>query len=156
MFELVKIIFVLSMLSYASVSDIKTHKVKNLLWLIFGVIGAAFFAAELVHLHLEKNYGLLILSSCIVGFTVLSFYLLYTLHCIGGADAKVMMVLSLFFPHFFGNALFLWLVFVLTFICALPIALYFLHKRDTTRYIPFMPFLMFGFLIAIYASSYIA
>lgn len=82
------------MLLYASVRDIKTREVSDLLWIIGGSIG---FALDLHALFLGVYRPLGLLSS--IGISTLLAYVIAYLGLFGGADFKALTALSLLLPH---------------------------------------------------------
>ena len=92
-----KFAFVLVCFSYASISDIRTLRVSNRLWVLMIPLGIVFLLAEILVFGLVLNYILNI--AVFVCLSVLVFHL----NLMGGADAKGIITLSVFFPYdFFG------------------------------------------------------
>ena len=131
----VKLIFVLACLTYASYSDLKTRKVPNKLWL--------FMLAPLpLFIVTEPLIQVLISFLCCAAFA----YLFFVLHFWGAADAKAVMLLSLYFPYFFYPLpLTIWVVLIASIVGVI------VHWKDLIGFNlrnkhPFMPFLAVGFL----------
>ncbi|MBC7085268.1 MAG: archaeal preflagellin peptidase FlaK [Methanolobus sp.] len=96
MIDLIKILICLPFLAYSCYSDIKTRRVSNKVWPI--MLGAA---SPLV-LYEMITLGLPYIFRTIISFIVIFVfvYILFIMHAFGGADAKVLMVISVIFPVF--------------------------------------------------------
>lgn len=95
----VRVILALSMLGYATYSDLKNREISDFLWVIFGGISVVliFFASDMT--HLLTNVGIsLIIAPVVVVIWRLGFF--------GGADAFGLIVLASLVPEFsFSNGL---------------------------------------------------
>jgi preflagellin peptidase FlaK len=131
----------ISILAYASYTDIKTRRAPNILWLILGGMGAILILMELVLTSRVIDQALyLIFIPIIIGIV----YVFFQLRLIfGGADAKAIMALAIlvpFQPLFYGFPLFSspmpfsWVVFsnsiVIFLFVPLSLFMYNLIKRD--------------------------
>ena len=96
MIELLKVIVCLPFLAYSCYSDIKTRRVSNKVWPI--MLGAA---SPLI-LYEMITSGLPYIFRTAISFAVIFIfvYILFMLHAFGGADAKVLMVISIILPIF--------------------------------------------------------
>lgn len=96
MIELLKVLVCLPFLAYSCYSDIKTRRVSNKVWPI--MLGAA---SPLI-LYEMITFGLPYIFRTVISFVVIFFfvYILFMLHAFGGADAKVLMVISIILPVF--------------------------------------------------------
>lgn len=95
----VRVILAVSMLGYATYSDLKNREISDFLWVIFGGISVVliFFASDMP--HLLTNVGIsLIIAPVVVVIWRLGFF--------GGADAFGLIVLAALVPEFsFSNGL---------------------------------------------------
>ena len=96
MLDILKILFCTPFLLYSCYSDIKTRRVINKLWLMM-LAGWSFFILYDIWVY-GIDYLLRLLISSILIFIFV--YLLFQLGVFGGADAKSLIVLSLFFPAY--------------------------------------------------------
>jgi len=88
-----RVLVAAAMLAFASWSDLRTRRVRNLQWYPYVAAAAAFLAADLPQgSRLLRPLAL----ACAVALLV---YLLYRAHLFGGADAKGLMVLAFLLPH---------------------------------------------------------
>ncbi len=96
MIELLKVLVCLPFLVYSCYSDIKTRRVSNKVWPI--MLGAA---SPLI-LYEMITSGLPYIFRTLISFVVIFVfvYILFMLHAFGGADAKVLMVISIILPLF--------------------------------------------------------
>ncbi|MCX9083248.1 MAG: prepilin peptidase [Candidatus Methanoperedens sp.] len=94
MLDILKIIFLTPFLLYSCISDIKTRRVPNKLWVVMLSLGSVFIVYDV------WSYGLNYLIWMIIS-TVLTFafvYILFQFGVFGGADAKSLITLSIIFP----------------------------------------------------------
>jgi archaeal preflagellin peptidase FlaK len=95
----IRVILAVSMLGYATYSDLKNREISDFLWVIFGGISVVliFFASDMP--HLLANVGIsLIIAPVVVVIWRLGFF--------GGADAFGLIVLAALVPEFsFSNGL---------------------------------------------------
>lgn len=89
----IRIILALSMLGYATYSDLKNREINNFLWAIFGGISIVliFFTSDVVHLLTNMGVSLIIAPVVIV---------IWRLGFFGGADAFGLIVLASLVPEF--------------------------------------------------------
>lgn len=93
--DLLRLIIGISILFFASYTDIKTRKASNLLWLIMGIAGLLLLSVEYVDGGLEGKEVQLVFIPIMIGLV----YLLFQLRLIfGGADAKALMAISILVP----------------------------------------------------------
>ncbi|MGB9003003.1 MAG: A24 family peptidase C-terminal domain-containing protein [Nitrosotalea sp.] len=89
----IRVVLALSMLGYATYSDLKNREISDFLWAIFGGISVVliFFSSDMV--HLLTNVGIsLIIAPVVVVIWRLGFF--------GGADAFGLVVLAALVPEF--------------------------------------------------------
>ncbi|MFZ1076468.1 MAG: A24 family peptidase C-terminal domain-containing protein [Nitrosotalea sp.] len=89
----IRVVLALSMLGYATYSDLKNREISDFLWVIFGCISVVliFFSSDMV--HLLTNVGIsLIIAPVVVVIWRLGFF--------GGADAFGLVVLAALVPEF--------------------------------------------------------
>lgn len=89
----VRVVLALSMLGYATYSDLRNREISDFLWVIFGGISVVliFFSSDMV--HLLTNVGIsLIIAPVVVVIWRLGFF--------GGADAFGLVVLAALVPEF--------------------------------------------------------
>jgi len=92
--NIIRFILGLSILSFASYTDIKTRKASNILWIIMGIIGIILLLIQYFTLGFENLFYLLFIP-IMIGLI----YALYQLRLIfGGADAKAIMALAILVP----------------------------------------------------------
>lgn len=100
MLDILKIIFCIPFLIYSCYSDIKTRRVSDNVWYIM-LAGGAFFI-----LYDTSNYGVphlaRLLISAILMYVFLEIYsrlsTFFNIRMMGGADAKLLLVLAIIFP----------------------------------------------------------
>jgi preflagellin peptidase FlaK len=93
--DILRLIVGLSILFYASYTDIKTRRASNLLWLIMGSIGGILLAVQYFTIGFEDKIFYLIFIPIMIGLV----YVLFQLRLIfGGADAKALMALAILLP----------------------------------------------------------
>ena len=134
---MLKIGFVLACLIYASYTDLKTRKVPNKLWLVMLVSLPFFIIIEQIHL-----IPLFISLLCCSIFSYLFFRLGYW----GAADAKAVILLSLYFPYFLSSLpLVIWVILIASIVGVI------IYWKDLIGFNlrnkhPFMPTLTIGFI----------
>ncbi|MDI3485534.1 MAG: archaeal preflagellin peptidase FlaK [Methanolobus sp.] len=96
MIELLKVLACMPFLLYSCYSDIKTRRVSNNVWFMMFGVGFIFIMYDLM------TYGLPYLVRNILSFLfIFAFvYILFQVGAFGGADAKILMVISLIIPTF--------------------------------------------------------
>lgn len=96
MIEILKVLACMPFLLYACYADIKTRRVANEVWVVMFGVGFIFIMYDLM------TYGLPYLIRNILSFIfIFAFvYMLFQFGAFGGADAKVLMVISLIIPTF--------------------------------------------------------
>ena len=94
MLDVIRLVIGISILSYASYTDIKTRRASNILWIIMGVIGAILLIIQYFTIGFENMYYLLFIP-IMIGLV----YVLFQLRLIfGGADAKALMAIAILVP----------------------------------------------------------
>jgi preflagellin peptidase FlaK len=96
MLDIIKILFCIPFLIYSCYSDIKTRRVINDLWLIM-LAGSVFFILFDISVYGFSYLARLFFSA---GIIFLFVYILFQLGTFGGADAKLLIVLSIIFPTY--------------------------------------------------------
>ena len=96
MMELLKVLACMPFLLYACYSDIKTRRVVNEVWVVMFGVGYTFILYDLMRLGLPY----LVRNVLTFIFIFIFVYVLFQLGAFGGADAKVLMVISLIIPMF--------------------------------------------------------
>ncbi len=96
MIEIIKVLACMPFLLYSCYADIKTRRVANEVWVMMFGVGYIFIMHDLL------AYGLVYLVRNILSFIFIFVfvYILFQLGAFGGADAKVLMVISLIIPAF--------------------------------------------------------
>jgi preflagellin peptidase FlaK len=96
MMDLLKVLVCLTFLLYSCYSDIKTRLVSNKLWSFMLAAGSVFIIHDLL------TYGTSHLIRMFLSFIFIFVfvYFLFQLNTFGGADAKVLMVISIIIPTF--------------------------------------------------------
>jgi Flp pilus assembly protein protease CpaA len=159
MIEMYKSIAVILLFSYASIMDYRYMEVPNGLWEVMFPFGVLFFAVEMWVAPSPLDW---IILPCIVGATVIVASLANFIGYLGAADAKGLMVLSLYFPHWHGNLTFIGIVLSAAITLTLPITLYYYYQLYMTkdifeadkirRHTPFFPYLLAGFVLALFIT----
>ena len=136
---IIKFIFVFLCLVIASYTDIKTREVSNNLWMFMLPFALLIFFFELVQIQLVA-----LLSFILPTIVVL---IAHKHTKFGGADAKAVIILSLFYPYCFMIPISLLHLEVglITLILFYSIKNKFKFKKDTQY--PIIPFLTIGFVI---------
>ena len=96
MMELLKVLVCMPFLLYSCYSDIKTRRVSNTVWPIMLAAGLPFIMYDL----LTRGFLYLIHMLLSFAFIFAFVYILFQLNAFGGADAKIMMVISIIIPAF--------------------------------------------------------
>ncbi|WP_406655602.1 A24 family peptidase C-terminal domain-containing protein [Methanolobus sp. ZRKC2] len=96
MMEILKVLACMPFLLYACYSDIKTRRVVNEVWVVMFGVGYVFILYDLMRLGLPY----LVRNVLTFIFIFIFVYILFQLGAFGGADAKVLMVISLIVPTF--------------------------------------------------------
>ena len=92
--DLVRLIVGITILGYASYTDIKTRRAANILWIIMGVIGVILILIQFFTTRFTNIYYLIFIPIMIA-----LMYGLFQLRLIfGGADAKALMALAILLP----------------------------------------------------------
>ncbi len=102
MLYLLKIIYCIPFLAYSCYSDIKTRRVANRVWAIMLAGALPFILYELITKGSE-HLKMILISSVLIFSLV---YLFFQFGAFGGADAKLLIVLSIIFPEYFAISLF--------------------------------------------------
>ena len=93
--DITRLIIGITILSYASFTDIKTRRASNLNWLILGLIGGILLVIQYFTVGFGQYLNYLIFIPVMIGLV----YLLFQLRLIfGGADAKALMALAILAP----------------------------------------------------------
>ncbi|MCL7410902.1 MAG: A24 family peptidase C-terminal domain-containing protein [Methanosarcinaceae archaeon] len=96
MLELLKVLVCMPFLLYSCYSDIKTRRVSNTVWPVMLAAGLPFIIYDLLTCGFPYFVHMVLSFAFIFGFV----YILFQLNAFGGADAKIMMVISIIFPVF--------------------------------------------------------
>lgn len=96
MIEILKVLACMPFLLYSCYSDIKTRRVVNEVWFMMFGVGFIFIMYDLMTLGIPY----LIRNVLTFIFIFIFVYVLFQLGAFGGADAKVLMVISLIIPTF--------------------------------------------------------
>jgi len=92
--DVIRLITGITILFYASYTDIKTRRASNILWILMGVVGAILLIIQYLTTGFENLYYLLFIP-IMIGLV----YALFQLRLIfGGADAKALMAISILVP----------------------------------------------------------
>jgi preflagellin peptidase FlaK len=92
--NLIRLFTGVSILFYASYTDIKTRRASNILWLIMGSIGGILLLIQYLTINFVNIYYLIFIP-VMIGLI----YLLFQLRLIfGGADAKALMAIAILVP----------------------------------------------------------
>ena len=92
--DAIRLLAGISILFFASYTDIKTRRASNMLWVIMGIIGAILLAVQYVTVGFENPYYLLFIPIMIgLMFALFQLRLIF-----GGADAKALMALAILVP----------------------------------------------------------
>lgn len=93
MIEILKLIFCLPFLLQACKSDLKTRTVPNKILISMLLFSLPFICYTI----LQNNSSYLILAALSIVFTYIILWILFQIGVFGGADAKVLIVLSIIF-----------------------------------------------------------
>jgi len=102
MIEILKVLACMPFLLYACYADIKTRRVANETWVVMFGVGFIFIVADFMELGLPYLIRNILSFAFIFAFV----YVLFQFGAFGGADAKVLMVISLIIPTFPAIVLF--------------------------------------------------
>lgn len=148
--DVVRLVTGISILSYASYTDMKTRRASNVLWVLMGSIGAILLVIQYFTVGFENPYYLLFIP-----FMIGLFFIFFQLRLIfGGADAKALMAIAILaplepsieqFPIWKGSVMpFSWSIFSNSIIIFLFIPLSFLIFNIAKRNIQF-PYVLLGY-----------
>ena len=139
--DIIRLVTGISILFYASYTDIKIRQASNKLWLIMGSIAIILLIIQYITIGFE-NYFYLLFIPVMIGLV----YLLFQLRIIfGGADAKAIMAIAILvpleplffqFPFFRGGFMpFSWVIFqnslIIFLFIPLSLFIYNIIKRNT-------------------------
>lgn len=99
MIDVIRMGVILLPLLYACYLDVKTRKVSNYFWMVLIPLGFAFNIYELLAVSDRRIYFTIQITLSVVVTYALA-YLIFRLHGFGGADAKYLIALSVFFPWY--------------------------------------------------------
>ena len=92
--DVIRLIIGITILSYASYTDIKIRRASNMLWVIMGSIGAILLVIQYFTIGFDNIWYLLFIPIFIgIVYVLFQLRLLY-----GGADAKAFMALAVLVP----------------------------------------------------------
>ena len=92
--DVIRFIVGVTILSYASYTDIKTRKASDKLWIIMTIIGIILLLIQYLTIGFE-NIMIIIFIPIMIGFV----YLLFQMRLLfGGADAKAIMAIAILLP----------------------------------------------------------
>jgi Flp pilus assembly protein protease CpaA len=158
MLEMYKSVAVMALFSYAAIMDIRYMRVPNTLWKVMLPLGVVFFGIELWQVPFKSWYILF----GVVGLACIAAIVLFLTNYIGASDAKGIMLLSLFFPHWHGSITFLAIVVALAITLTLPVTLYYFYQVHVTkdifeadkvrRHTAFFPYMLAGFVLALFIT----
>jgi len=93
--DITRLIVGITILGYASYTDIKTRRASNILWFIMGGIGGILLAIQYFTIGFGDKTNYLIFIPIMIGLV----YVLFQLRLIfGGADAKALMAIAILVP----------------------------------------------------------
>jgi preflagellin peptidase FlaK len=93
--DILRLVVGISILSYASYTDIKTRRASNILWLIMGSIGGILLVVQYFTIGFGDKTNYLIFIPIMIIFI----YVMFQLRLIfGGADAKALMAIAILVP----------------------------------------------------------
>jgi preflagellin peptidase FlaK len=139
--DLSRLLVGILILTYASISDIKTRRASNLLWIIMGTIGGILLIIQYLTIGFDNLIQLIFIPIMIA-----LMYVLFQLRLLfGGADAKAVMALAILVPiqptiiglPLWGNSFmpYSWVIFsnaLILFLCIpLSLLIYNIFKKDT-------------------------
>jgi len=138
--DVVRLMVGIIILTYASISDIKTRRASNLLWIIMGTIGGILLIVQYITIGFEN-----ILQLIFIPIMIALMYVLFQLRLLfGGADAKAVMALAILVPiqptiqgfPLWGNSFmpYSWVIFsnalILFLFIPLSLLIYNIFKKD--------------------------
>ena len=92
--DIVRLVVGIIILSYASISDIKTRRASNLLWIIMGTTGGILLIIQYLTIGFDN-----IIQLIFIPIIIALMYVLFQLRLLfGGADAKAVMTLAILVP----------------------------------------------------------
>ena len=138
MIELLKFLFIIICLIYASYTDLKQRKVPNYLWLFMFPFAIISFIYTLFQFN---SITILLACSISIAFALVCWYA----NGFGGADAKAIIILSLFYPYFYLNVPYVMWVVLIAGILSLIYSL--LNKLKLRSEQVFIPFITIAFVI---------
>lgn len=94
--DLLRIAICTPFLLYSCISDWRTRRVSNKVWLVLAIFAAMFAFYDLISIGLLSLLKLFFSTSLIFLFA----YILFHLGAFGGADAKALIAISLLIPSF--------------------------------------------------------
>jgi len=154
--DVIRLFVGITILFYASYTDIKTRRASNMLWVIMGSIGAILLVVQYFTAGFENPYYLLFIPIMIgLMFALFQLRLIF-----GGADAKALMALAILiplkpeilqFPLFEGSVVSMpgsWIVFSNSILLFLLIPLSLLIFNLLKRNIEF-PYCILGYKMSI-------
>ncbi len=136
-------ISLLGMLFYMSYEDMRTHKVRDFLVLIFGIIGMMF------HIMNGRISFFNIFGGFLLGF-IMFFISLLTKEKIGKGDAFVIMLTGVFLG-FWKNIFLLWVAFLFAGLIALFDLL--VKKKKSSDELAFVPFIFLGYIFLLIVNG---
>lgn len=96
MLDILKILFIIPFLVYSCISDIKTRRVSNNVWLV--MLAGIFFFVMIDYLSGGIEYLKILMVSVIFIFVFV--YILFQIGTFGGADAKSLIMISIILPMY--------------------------------------------------------
>ena len=152
--DTIRLLTGISILIYASYTDIKTRRASNILWLIMGLIGGILLLIQYFTIGFEKIIYLVFIP-IMIGLV----YLFFQLRLIfGGADAKALMAIAILvpfeplinqFPIWKGSLMpFSWSIFANSIIIFLFIPIFLLIYNLSKRNLKF-PYALLGYKMSI-------
>ena len=135
---MIKIIFVLICFLIASYYDIKTREVRNNLWIGMIPLGLAFFIYEIHFSFFTVLTSFLVTATFALGARKLNQF--------GGADAKAIIVIGLFYPYWMYGVPFA--ILATSIGCAVLIIFYGIQKKfHFKEHYPLIPFFTVGLVL---------
>lgn len=96
----IKLLISLSLLSYASIEDLKHREISDIVWFLFSVLA---LSINLVSLFVFRYFYIDAISIVYVLALLVIFLSLYYVGAYGGADAKALVCITLMFPFLDEN-----------------------------------------------------
>ena len=135
---MIKFAFILLCFVIASYYDIKTREVNNNLWLIMLPLGLVFCSYELLLSFFTVLTSFLIVTTFALGC--------WRLKQIGGADAKAIIIIGLFFPYWMYGLPFS--ILAVSVGCTALIIFYGIQKKfHFKEHYPLIPFITVGLIV---------